>query len=146
MDRLRGRRCDRARQRLSLRLDGELSRLESRLLDDHLSGCCECAAFAAGAADAAALLRATPPERLREPVAVPGRPPRRVAVRPLAAAAVAALVVAIVGVGGRGAKPPADHVRLQPPIEEAKETAAIRRANLLAQVARLGDAPRLDRS
>ena len=41
-----GRRCDRAREYASLRLDGELSEFERALLDSHIERCPSCRAFA----------------------------------------------------------------------------------------------------
>lgn len=51
--------CERARQWASLRADGELSELESALLDAHLACCDACRSFARGAALVAAALRAS---------------------------------------------------------------------------------------
>jgi anti-sigma factor RsiW len=56
------RRCDRARQWSSLRLDGELSDLEGALLDKHLETCPECSAFEANMHSTAGLLRSAPVE------------------------------------------------------------------------------------
>jgi predicted anti-sigma-YlaC factor YlaD len=50
--------CERAREWASLRADGELSELESVLLDVHLARCDACRAFALGAERMAATLRA----------------------------------------------------------------------------------------
>ena len=55
--------CERARRWSSLRVDGELSELESALLDSHLARCSSCRAFARGAEDVAALLSAARLER-----------------------------------------------------------------------------------
>lgn len=52
--------CDRARARISLDLDGELSEFETSLLDRHLRRCDACAAFASDARVATDLLRAAP--------------------------------------------------------------------------------------
>jgi anti-sigma factor RsiW len=62
--------CDRVRSQVSLRLDGELSQLESRMVEAHLARCAECRAFEAGAAKVSELLRAAPLEPLRQPVVV----------------------------------------------------------------------------
>jgi predicted anti-sigma-YlaC factor YlaD len=91
------RRCERAREWLSLSLDGELSRFERALVDRHLSTCAECAAFGAELAAFTERVRATPLEPLTHPIAVPGRRTRP-ALRP-AQAAVAALAVVAVGIG-----------------------------------------------
>jgi putative zinc finger protein len=55
--------CERARAWASLRADGELSELESALLDAHLERCASCCEFASGAETVAATLRAVPLER-----------------------------------------------------------------------------------
>lgn len=55
-------RCERARHWASLRLDGELSALEARLLERHVAGCEACRAFDAGIVDTATRLRETPVE------------------------------------------------------------------------------------
>ena len=52
-----GQTCDRAREWSSLRLDGELSELESALLEAHLKHCTACAAFAVAAEAVALQLR-----------------------------------------------------------------------------------------
>jgi len=49
--------CDRARQAVSLRLDGELSQLERAVLDRHLERCPSCAEFAADTASFTGQLR-----------------------------------------------------------------------------------------
>jgi predicted anti-sigma-YlaC factor YlaD len=55
--------CERAREWVSLRADGELSELESALLDAHLGRCAACERFARGAREVAAALRAAALER-----------------------------------------------------------------------------------
>jgi hypothetical protein len=62
--------CDRVRSQVSLRLDGELSELESRMVDSHVVRCAECAAFERGAAAVTELLRAAPLQPLASPVVV----------------------------------------------------------------------------
>ena len=69
-------RCDRARSWTSLRLDGELSQLESALLTAHLRGCGSCRAFADEVEASTELLRAMPVLSLTEPVLVRARPRR----------------------------------------------------------------------
>lgn len=49
--------CERARSWASLRADGELSELESALLDAHLGRCTSCRTFARGTEEIAAALR-----------------------------------------------------------------------------------------
>ena len=95
MGRLTPRRCDRARQWLSLDVDGELSEFERALLDAHLARCEDCRSFADDTHEFTALLRAAPLEALTHPVALPSRRSRLV--RPLRVAAAAAAVVAVTG-------------------------------------------------
>src|SRR5712691_3290418 len=87
--------CLRARERVSLHADGELSLFESAALRAHLSGCSDCRAFAAGIDEVTRRIRSTP---LVKPELSIGMPRRRrrtlVAIGPaLAAAAVAAVAV-----------------------------------------------------
>lgn len=84
--------CERAREWASLRVDGELSELESVLLDAHLDRCLPCRRFARDVEDVAGALRAARVER-PAPVALP-LPHRRPARWGLHAVAAAALVVA----------------------------------------------------
>jgi anti-sigma factor RsiW len=87
--------CARARFWSSLRMDGELSELESALLDAHLARCSECSALAAGFAATTDSLRAAPLERVVVPVKVMGRrAPRRLLVGSMIAAVVALGAVA----------------------------------------------------
>jgi anti-sigma factor RsiW len=89
--------CDRVRAQVSLRLDGELSQLESRMVDAHLARCADCREFETEVADMTARLRAAPFEMPSEPVVV-SRPGRswvsRAQVSMVAAVAVAVLGVA----------------------------------------------------
>jgi predicted anti-sigma-YlaC factor YlaD len=88
--------CERARFWASLRLDGELSELESALLDAHLARCVGCREIAGGFDTSTAALRSAPLERLA-PVAVDlPRSPRRL----IATVAVAAVLVLGVIAGG----------------------------------------------
>jgi predicted anti-sigma-YlaC factor YlaD len=92
----KGQLCDRARRWASLRVDGELSELETALLDAHLGRCDGCRAFAREADGIAAALRAVAVERLDEPLAIavaPLRAPRAPRVRALQVAIAAALVL-----------------------------------------------------
>jgi predicted anti-sigma-YlaC factor YlaD len=95
MSREGAQRCDRAREWISLRLDGELSELEHRLLGRHLRRCADCRAFAAGARTVTAALRGAELERYRAQIHVPRR--RRPVARGLQLAA-AASVLATIGV------------------------------------------------
>ena len=68
--------CERARQWVSLRADGELSQLEQARLERHLGACPSCAAAAGGLAGVAQLLRSAPLARPHQPAAVVGVPAR----------------------------------------------------------------------
>ena len=94
--RFAGRRCDRARQWISLRLDGELSDFEQALLDAHLADCGDCAAFAGDVSSITGRLRSAPLESLSRPIVLPSR--RRAFLRPVRVGAAAAAVVVVAGV------------------------------------------------
>jgi anti-sigma factor RsiW len=98
-DRERG--CGRAREWISLRVDGELSEIERLLLRRHLGRCPDCRAFAEGVQATTQLVRATPverPTRSLGPDPVPARAPRRF--RLVAATGLAALAAGFgIGVG-----------------------------------------------
>jgi hypothetical protein len=81
--------CERACRWASLRVDGELSELESALLDDHLGRCRSCRVFASGVEAVSASLAAARLERPAPLVLV--IPSRR---RPLRSAAAATLIAA----------------------------------------------------
>lgn len=90
--------CERAREQVSLSLDGELSQLEHRLLDAHLARCGACAAYAADVASFTQQVRSAPLESPRQPVVVRRHrtfAPARIQV--IAAAALAFLAVGIAG-------------------------------------------------
>ena len=88
--------CERSRAWVSMRLDGELSELEAALLGAHLRSCVACQEYEESVRGAVLALRSQPLEQVDHSVAVPGR--RRVVVRPVALARVAAAVAAVVGV------------------------------------------------
>lgn len=88
--------CDRAREALSLALDGELSELERARLDLHLEHCPECRAFEAETTAASRLLRSAPLEQMSVPIALP-RPRRLSAARMMQAGAAAAAVAIVAG-------------------------------------------------
>lgn len=99
-----GQLCARSRFWASLRLDAELSELESALLDAHLARCAACREVVAGFAASTEVLRSAP---LAEPAPVAvrrGGAPRRF----LASAAVAVVVLAGAILGGMvgGARTP----------------------------------------
>jgi hypothetical protein len=89
---LENRRCERARQWSSLRLDGELSELEGALLEKHLETCGSCVSFDERLTATALSLRTTPPEPPGIRFQIPKRTrvsfpaSRRVAVAAIAAA------------------------------------------------------------
>jgi predicted anti-sigma-YlaC factor YlaD len=87
--------CLRARERASLRTDGELSTFETAALRAHLAGCAECRAYSASVEGATRRLRSTPLEEPDFSIRVPRRSYRSlIAVGPaVAAAAVAAVAV-----------------------------------------------------
>jgi anti-sigma factor RsiW len=93
-----GQTCDRAREWSSLRLDGELSELESVLLDAHLKQCNACSVFAVAAEAVALQLRCAAPERLDQPVRLPARRTAS-SLRAVQLGAAAALVAAAAGLG-----------------------------------------------
>jgi predicted anti-sigma-YlaC factor YlaD len=62
--------CDRVRSQVSMRLDGELSQLELRMVDAHLRRCADCRAFEADVRSFTEKLRSAPLETLRQPVVV----------------------------------------------------------------------------
>lgn len=94
--------CTRSREWVSLRLDGELSMLERRMLDRHLDRCPECRAFSERVAEISGLMRESVLETPASAVDVTVfRRSRRVhATRTaLRSAAAAAVVVCAVGAG-----------------------------------------------
>lgn len=86
--------CERVRAQVSLRLDGELSELERRMLESHLSRCAECSAYARDVETFTRLLGEAPLERPRFPVVV--RRPRRASVGLMQVGGVAAAVAVVV--------------------------------------------------
>jgi len=87
--------CERACRWASLRVDGELSELESALLDDHLGRCRSCRVFARGIEDVAAALAAA---RLERPAPLALVIPRRRRPLPVLRSAAAATLVAAAGI------------------------------------------------
>lgn len=134
--------CMRAREAVSVRLDGELCELDEVRLDQHLTGCADCSRFAADAARTAQVLRGTP--LVTAPLA-PFVARRRYAVRvPFAAAAAVMLIAATSGslffvgrfVGGSssaaGRTPPAITAPRQPGGLEIGDIAMLRNAGPLS--------------
>ena len=87
--------CERSRAWVSMRLDGELSELEVALLGAHLRTCVACQEYEESVRGAVLALRSQPLEQVGHSVALPGR--RRIVVRPIAFARVAAAAAAVVG-------------------------------------------------
>jgi predicted anti-sigma-YlaC factor YlaD len=86
--------CERSREWISLRLDGELSELAEKMLESHLARCVGCRAFESSAAAATAFVRTAPLELPEQPVALP-RGRRLAFVRPVGAVAATAAAVAL---------------------------------------------------
>lgn len=85
------------RSRVSLQLDGELSRFEALLVERHLGRCAVCAAFAGDVRTSTELLRAAPLEPA-PPLWLPRLAPARhlaTRVAAVSAAAAAAVLVAV---------------------------------------------------
>jgi predicted anti-sigma-YlaC factor YlaD len=86
--------CERSREWISLRLDGELSELAEKMLESHLARCAACRTFESDVELTSRLVRTTPLERPEHPIALPhGR--RRMLFRPVGAAAATAAAVAL---------------------------------------------------
>ena len=89
--------CQRIREQVSLRLDGELSQLELRMVAAHLERCAECQAFEASVREFTEELRAAPLQSPRLPIVV-RRAHRRVSLSAAQVSVAAALAVAVLGV------------------------------------------------
>ena len=89
--------CDRVREQVSLRLDGELSQLEHAFVDRHLERCAGCADYAAELEAVAQLLRSAPLEQPEWTFALPRR--RSSTLRIVQMGAAAATIAAAVGLG-----------------------------------------------
>ena len=87
--------CERVRAQVSLRLDGELSQLEQRMVTAHLGRCADCRAFEESIVSFTTALRAAPLEQLSRPVVV--RRSRRISLLGAHAGIAATLVIALVG-------------------------------------------------
>jgi predicted anti-sigma-YlaC factor YlaD len=128
--------CERARRWASLRIDGELSELESALLDNHLGRCRSCSAFACGIEDVAAALAGARLER-PAPLALV-LPKRRLTAAWLQSAAASTLVVAagvaalVGGVAQHGSPAAASkQVAMVQAIETPDEIRTLRRPTLI---------------
>jgi predicted anti-sigma-YlaC factor YlaD len=94
--------CHRVRAWAALAPDGELSQLERKLLDAHLSRCAACAAFAVEVAGVTAELRAAAAEPLARPVAIPVWRRHRSYAGVRAVGAAAAIAAMTIGIASRG--------------------------------------------
>jgi anti-sigma factor RsiW len=90
--------CERGREWISLRLDGELSELAEKMLDSHLARCAGCRAFEADAVTATRLIRSTPLEQLEQPLSLPRGRRLALSTRRLSAAAAGAAAI-VLGLG-----------------------------------------------
>ena len=101
--------CNRARQWISLEVDGDVSQIERAMLANHLDGCQTCRVFASDVSAFHRMLSETPMEALSRPIELPRRARTfafsRVAVVAPAAAAIVALGV---GVGAWQARRPVE--------------------------------------
>ena len=106
--------CGRIREQVSLRLDGELSQLELRMVDAHLERCAGCHAFEASVREFTEELRAAPLLSPRLPILV--RRARRISLSAAQVSVAATLAVAVLGVlsqvGLPGSADPAVGARL----------------------------------
>jgi hypothetical protein len=103
--------CERARSWASLRADGELSQLESALLDAHLGRCSSCGAFAAGAEAFAPAIWAARLEHPQElALVLPRRRPALWGLQVAAAAAVVAAAGAVAALVGSDEQKPASTI------------------------------------
>jgi anti-sigma factor RsiW len=86
--------CERSREWISLRLDGELSELAEKMLESHLARCAVCRTFESDVEVTSHLVRTAPLARPEQPIALP-RGRRRVLFRPVGAVAATAAAVAL---------------------------------------------------
>jgi predicted anti-sigma-YlaC factor YlaD len=89
--------CTRVREQVSLRLDGELSELEQRMLDSHLTRCQQCRAYSTNVVEFTSALREAPAVPLLRPVIVSRA--RRISIARLQFGVAAALALAALGLG-----------------------------------------------
>jgi predicted anti-sigma-YlaC factor YlaD len=130
--------CERARGWSSLRVDGELSELESELLDAHLGRCRACREFARDAQTVAAVLSAA---RLERPaplsLVVPRRTQRRRVLRAAAAGCFVVIAAIVTGIAGSsapsGSAAAAKPVAMVSTLDTPNELRQLRRAGLIEQ-------------
>ena len=141
--------CERARSWASLRVDGELSELESALLGAHLERCAECRTFARGVDEVARGLRRVPLER-PAPLLALAAPRRRSKLRALQfAAATAAVVAAGAAAALTGPTNPAPSavkpVAMVAALDSPDRLRELRRPGLIEQGRQLSTPPRFRR-
>jgi predicted anti-sigma-YlaC factor YlaD len=127
-----GVRCERARQWASLRLDGELSALEGRLLEQHLGVCGHCRSFEAAMRSSTTLVRGTPAEVPTRRFEQPRRPILRFPLERRRTALVAAAALALGAFAGSLLERPATP---EPTLEAPQ-------VSLVTDVQQLQDLPR----
>ena len=128
--------CDQARAWSSLRTDGELSELESALLDAHLARCEPCRSFAGGADAVAAALRSALLQRGNPVVLSARRVPRaRLRAIQLAAAVVVVLAAGVVAAfsGPSGSASAAKPVSMVASVDSPDRLRELRRPALVEQ-------------
>jgi predicted anti-sigma-YlaC factor YlaD len=91
--------CSRVRAQVSLRLDGELSEIESRMLSAHLGRCDGCRLYAEDVEEFTSRLRAAEPLALTRPILV--RRPRRLALARMQAGVAAVLALVSLGLASQ---------------------------------------------
>lgn len=128
--------CARARFWASLRLDGELSELESALLDAHLARCEDCSAVTRDFGGLTHDLRARPLEHVAPVTVRRARTPRRAVVGAVVAAVIAAGVLLggfVRGQVSHGALPSQHAVAVVASLETPDQLRQLRRTTLLNQ-------------
>jgi anti-sigma factor RsiW len=135
--------CQRVRSQVSLRLDGELSQLEDRMLRVHLERCPRCSAYAADLETFTAELRSAPLETLRRPVVVERS--RRLSAAWLQSGVAAALAIVAIGVAAqvasRDSEPPLPAVTRYPTQAELDRELAILEELPVRRTASTGSTP-----
>jgi anti-sigma factor RsiW len=130
--------CERARGWSSLRVDDELSELESELLEAHLGRCGACREFARDAESVAAVLSTA---RLERPaplaVVVPRRAQRRRVLRAAAAGCFVVIAAIVTGIAGSSSPSSSDAaakpVAMVSTLDTPNELRQLRRAGLIEQ-------------
>lgn len=92
--------CERVRAQISLRLDGELSELETRMLEAHVARCEQCASYETDVVSMTSWLREAPLEQLEHPIVL-RKPRRRLSLAQMQVGVAAAIAVAMLGVAAQ---------------------------------------------